>query len=441
MMINLDNLNIHLTQEESGLLNGDRGPVMANVMQSIVLYGEALSANKLVEIEGPGHFVIAWASPGIAPPIEMLEELVAAGLKTKYPFTLDPRPPLDFENLFLSPEEQESIVRMYKAQPRYDELMIALGLRDENAYTCNPYQPEVGNIPKPGTVLAWSESACAIFANSVLGARTNRNGAIIDLLSNIVGKTPFIGLITDDGRKADWLIQLQIDELPNPQLLGAVIGSKVQMGVPFITGLARLLKNGTTGRTIDYLQELGAACATYSAIDLFHIEHITPEAVEYRRDLLSPEHSTYTITEDELQNHYLSYPSLWTDEDASPSRCYIGCPHLSLNQLYWWLENLEAALQKSQEDHIAIQTTICAAPQVLIHFKSDGESYSKLENMGVKLSPACCETVFETQLNTGKPIITNSNKLRAYTTARFLPDEKLLDVLVNGELTGVEYGR
>jgi predicted aconitase len=440
-MINPDNLNLDLTQEERSLLNGDQGPVMAKVMQSVVLYAEALSAEKLVKIEGPGHFVIAWASPGIAPPIGMLEELVSAGLKTKFPFTLDPRPPLDFENLYLSPEEQETIVKMYKDQPRYNELMIALGLRDEDAYTCNPYQPEVGNIPEPGTILAWSESACAIYANSVLGARTNRNGAIMDLLSNIVGKTPYIGLITDQDRKATWLVEVQVDELPNPQLLGAAIGSQVQVGVPYIIGLDRLLGGGMNVETSDYLQEMGAACATYSGIDLFHVEHITPEAVEHQRELLLPEHSTYLISYDELRSQYLSYPSLWTDKVAKPSRCYIGCPHLSLSQIYWWSENLDAALQTRKQDHIEIDTTICAAPQVLHHFISDRESYSKLVNMGVKLSPACCETIFETQLNTGKPIITNSNKLRAYTTAKFYPDEDLLEVLVGGDTSGGEGGQ
>ena len=439
-MINPENLNVVLTQDEEDILRGSQGSVMAKVMQSVVLYAEALGAEGLADIEGPGHFVIPWASPGIAPPIEMLEKLVGAGLKTKFPFTLDPRPPFDFENLSLSTEEQEAITQMYKDQSRYDELMIALGLRDESAYTCNPYQPEVGNIPKTGTVLAWSESACAIYANSVLGARTNRNGAIMDLLSNIVGKTPYIGLITDQGRKANWLVELLVDELPNPQLLGAAIGRKVQVGVPYIIGLDRLLGKGINVKTSDYLQELGAACATYSAVDLFHIEHITPEAVEHHRDLLFPEHSTYLISDDELRSQFLSYPLLWTDKDAVPSRCYIGCPHLSLRQIYWWIEHLEETLKTRKQEQIAIETTICAAPQVLQHFESDKDSYTKLKKMGVKLSPACSETVFETGLCSGKPIITNSNKLRAYTTARFYPDDELLEVLVGEENVGGVHG-
>jgi predicted aconitase len=180
MMVCLEGLKIKLSQEEQDTLRGGQGPAMQRVLSSVVLYGEALGADRLVDIDGDGHFVIAYAIPGIAPSMEMLEELVAAGLKTKTPFTLDPKPPLDFENWWLSPEQVRLLEQMYENQERYDERMLHLGLRDSDAWTCTPYLPQVGNIPKRGDILAWSESACAIFANSVLAARTNRNGAVMD---------------------------------------------------------------------------------------------------------------------------------------------------------------------------------------------------------------------------------------------------------------------
>ncbi len=439
-MINPDNLNIELTQKEFEILRGSLGSVMAKVMQTVVLFAESLNAENLADIEGPGHFVIPWASPGIAPPLELLEELVAAGLKTKFPFTLDPRPPFDFENLNLSLEIEEAISEMYKDQTRYDELMIQLGLRDEEAYTCNPYQPEVGNIPTPGTVLAWSESACAIYANSVLAARTNRNGAIMDLLSNIAGKTPYTGLITDQGRQANWLVEVATVDLPNPHLLGAAIGEKVQTGVPYIIGLDRFLGPGICEENIDYLQEMGAIIATYSAVDLYHVENLTPEAVEHNHDLLLPAHSIYRISDDVIHGQLSSYPLLWSEGKAKPEKCYIGCPHLSLRQLNWWSENIHEALQKKDQAKVSFETTLCAAPQVLRQFKSQSEGYGRLMKSGVKLSPTCSETIFETGLCTGKPIITNSNKLRAYTTARFFTDEELLEILVWGEIIGDDEG-
>ena len=435
-MTDLKNLKIKLTQEEQDILQGKQGPTMQRVMKTVVLYGEALGAERLVDIEGNGHFVISWATPGIAPSLEMLEELVTTGLKTKYPFTLDPKAPLDFENLSLRPEQERLLEKLYRDQARYDERMLQLGLRDTDAYTCNPYQPEVGNIPKRDTILAWSESACAIFANSVLGARTNRNGAIIDLLTNIVGKTPLADLLTDEGRRATWLVDVKTAQLPNPQLLGAAIGRKVLADVPFIVGLDRFLGSGLSEETLDYLQEMGAACATYGAVGLYHVENMTPEAVDQGTDLLVPDHATYVIDDQELQDLMASYPVMWADKEAKPEKCFIGCPHLSLRQLYWWTNKIHSALQARGQSQLAVETIICTAPQVVHKFEADVKAYERLKRAGVKLSVTCAETLFEGGVSAGEAIVTNSNKLRAYTTARFFPDEELVEVLVSGELGG-----
>lgn len=435
-MTDLENLRIKLTQEEWNILQGKQGPILQKVMQTVVLYGEALGAERLVDIEGEGHFVIAYAIPGIAPSMEMLDELVAAGLKTKYPFTLDPKPPLDFENWWLSPEQVQLLKQMYQDQERYDEKMLQLGLCDSDACTCTPYLPQVGNIPKRGDILAWSESACAIFANSVLGARTNRNGAIMDLLCNIVGKAPLTGLLTDEGRRATWLIEINTEKLPPPQLLGAAVGIRVLAYVPFIVGLERFLGSGLSEETRDYLHEMGAACATYGAVGLYHVENITPEAVDRATDLLAPNYQTYIIDEQELQDISDSYPVMWGDKDARPEKCFIGCPHLSRQQLHWWANKIHSALQARNQSRLAVKTTMCAAPQVLQTFKSDAEARQKLEVAGVKLSAGCPMQLFDNDLSAGEAIVTNSNKLRAYTAARFFPDDELVEILVNGEIIG-----
>jgi predicted aconitase len=435
-MTNLENLKIKLTQEEQDILQGKQGPTMQKVMKSVALYGEALGAERLVDIEGNGHFVITYAIPGIAPSMEMLEELVVAGLKTKYPFTMDPKPPLDFENWWLSSEQVQVLEQMYQDQGRYDERMLQLGLRDPDDCTCTPYLTEVGNIPKRGNILAWSESACAIFANSVLGARTNKNGAIMDLLSNIVGKTPLAGLLTDEGRRATWLIEVKTERLPLPQLLGAAIGRKILADVPFIVGLDRFLGSGLNIETRDYLHEMGAACATTGAVGLFHVENITPEAIDYGRNLLVPNYKTYCINDQQLQDLLASYPVMWTDNGTKPDKCFIGCPHLSLQQLYWWTEKIHSTLQAKGRRQLPVKTTICAAPQVLKELKSDTKAREKLESAGVKLSVGCPMQLFDNDLSAGEAIATNSNKLRAYTTARFFPDEELVEILVRGEIKG-----
>ena len=423
---------LHLSEEERKILQGDQGPVLQKIMETVVNYGEAMGAEYLVDIEGPGHFVIPWSNPGISPPLEMLEEFVAADLKTQFPFTLDPCAPLDFDNLNLSPKLEKAIQDMFPNQQRYDELMFSLGLRDPSAFSCNPYQQEVGNIPQKGAILAWSESACAIHANSVFGARTNRNGAIMDLMLNILGKVPLTGLLTDEGRHANWLVEIKTDEVPNPQLLGTMIGLELVSGVPFITGLDRFLNPSLDDSTMDYLHEMGAMIATYSAISLYHVENITPEAIELGRGLLTQGYKKTDIDGDKLQQIFNAFPNLWDDPGAKPEKAYIGCPHISLNQIYWWAEVIENRLSAQGKDHLAVDTIICAAPKVIEKFQTDSDAYQKMMTAGVRFSPSCCECIFETSLCYGEPILTNSNKLRAYTTARYLPDEKLVEVLVKG---------
>jgi predicted aconitase len=401
-------------------------------MKTLVRYADALGANRLVEIDGDGHFVIAWATPGIAPSFELLDELIAAGLKAKLPFTLDPSAPLDFKNWNLRPDQENLLEELYQDQERYNERMLLLGLRDKDAYTCNPFEPDVGNVPEKGAILAWSESACAIYANSVLGARTNKNGAIIDLLSYIAGKTPLAGLMTEEGRRADSIVEVKSNSLPNPQLLGAVIGSKVLDGVPYIVGLDRFLERELSEATVDYLREMGAACATYSAIALFHAEKITPEALEQGRDLLIKDHKLIQIDDVAIQEFSAALSEGRMDPDPNPEKCFIGCPHLSNRQLNWWSEELLERLDSQNKDRLAVKTTICAAPGVIEEFKSDRVMYERLLDVGVRFSHSCPETLFEGGVSTNDAIITNSSKLKAYSTARFYPDEELVGILVEG---------
>ena len=433
-MIDIEDLTTELTDEEREVLGGKHGETLQRVMETVVQYAEALGAKRLVDIGGPGHFVIPWASPGIAPPLEMLDELAEAGLETTNPFTLDPCSPLDFEPLDLTEAQQKLVLEMYKDQGPYDRRLLQLGLRDPDAYTCNPYVPEVGNTPEEGTILAWSESACAVFANSVLGARTNRNGAIMDLLSNLVGKTPLTGLLTDEGRTATRLIQIDTAELPHPQLLGAALGRLVLADVPYIVGLDRFLGSGLNDANRDYLQEMGAGCATYGAVGLFHVENITPEAVAQGRGLLDPQLTAEVIDDRVLADLMDSFPKLWTSGGERPERCFIGCPHLSLKQMKWWSENIHNSLDATGRNRLAVDTLICTAPGVLEEFKTDVVAHDRLIDAGVKLGVTCVETLFEGGVIGDARVVTNSTKLRAYAPAAFFEDHELLEIMVSGEI-------
>jgi hypothetical protein len=423
-----------LTQEEQDILAGKFGRTLQKVMRTLVLYGEALDAERLVDIEGLGHLVTPYAIPGIGLDLEMADELVQAGCKTKYPFTICPRAPLDFENLSLTPEQERAFTDLFRDQPRCDELISKLGLLDKEAYTCTPYLNETGNMPKKGSFLAWAASCCVVFANSVLGARTNRNSAEIELLSNIVGKTPLIGLLTDAGRSATWLVKVRTSKLPHAQLLGGAIGQKIQEGVPFIVGLDQFLGPGLDDESMDYLKEMGTACATIGAVGLFHVENMTPEALEQGTQLLDPHHQTYIIDDQLLKNLVDSYPVIWEDRKAQPEKCIIGCPHQSLRQLHWWTDKICDALERKRRRQIAVPTIICAAPKVLKMFKADKKASGRLRKTGVTLSTTCPEAYMDNQYCAREAVITNSNKTRAYTSARFFVDEELVEIITSGEI-------
>ncbi|MCP4688793.1 MAG: DUF521 domain-containing protein [Desulfobacterales bacterium] len=440
---------MRLTREEQEILSGGRGEMLQRVMRTVVAYGEALEAERLVDITGMGHFVITSSFPGISPSMEMLDALIAAGLKTPRPFTLDPIAPLDFENWWLNQEQIDWLERMYHEQKEYDERMLSLGLWSPGACTCTPYLPEVGNTPGRGDVLAWSESACVVFANSALGARSNRNGAIIDLLCNLVGKTPLSGFLTDKGRRATWRVEVKTEGPPAPQVLGAAIGGAVLGDVPYIVGLERFLGAGVNPDSPDfsdapdspgargawdYLHDLGAGAASAGAVGLFHVEGVTPEAMDYKTDLLTADYKTITIDDQTLQDLVASYPVMWKDKSAAPGKCFLGCPHFSRNQLNWWAAKIRERLIRHGEKHLRVNTTICAAPRVLEKFIEEGEGYEILSAAGARFSPGCPMQVFDDDLSRDDAVITNSNKLRAYTHARFFPDEEIADVVVTGKM-------
>jgi predicted aconitase len=256
----------------------------------------------------------------------------------------------------------------------------------------------------------------------------------MDICSNIVGKTPLTGFLTDEGRKARWKIEVATSKRPNPQLLGAAIGTKVLEDVPYITGLDRFLGTDIDETARDFLKEMGAACAAIGAVGLYHVENITPEAVEQGEDLLRADHKTYRIDDVVLKNLMNSYPVMWEEENAKPKKCLIGCPHLSLRELEWWDFRIHATLKAHQKKQVAVDTVLCAAPQVLEKFKSDGERYTNLMNAGVKLSATCIEGYMNNQLCAREPVITNSNKFRTFTPARMFLDRDLLEVIVTGKI-------
>ncbi len=422
---------MQLTAEQQEILDGKQGETMAKIMKTLVMYGETFGATKMVPVTSEkGHLVTSFGLGVMKPVYELMDKLIEDGAISKQSFSVDPKPmdknvPANIiENLVFKKF-------MYTAQKSYDEQLKKMGIIDSNAYTCTCYMDEVGNVPKKGEVLSWAESSAVVYANSVLGARCNRNSGIIEMFGSIVGYVPYFGLLTDEGRKATWIIDVQTTEIPEAQVLGSAIGLKVMEDVPYVKGLDKWIGTELNGTSKAYLKDFGAATASNGAVGLYHIENLTPEAVEMGESVIAEGAKVYVIDDAELKRVKDNYPVIWKDKDAKPKLCFIGCPHLSFDQLVEWTEKLEKSLSEAGKKQVVIPTVLTAAPNVVEKFNQT-EYAKRLEATGAILSYICPLMYMNNPLCGKKPVITNSNKLRTYTSARYYTSAEILEAITKG---------
>ena len=271
-----------------------------------------------------------------------------------------------------------------------------------------------------------------VYANSVLGARCNRNSGIIDIMGSVVGYVPYFGLLTDEGRKATWVVEIKTTKKPEAQLLGSAIGMKVMEAVPYVKGLDKWLGNELTDAACTYLKDFGAATASNGAVGLYHIDGLTPEAKDEGEKLIAEGAQVYVIDDAELQRVYDSYPVIWKNPDAKPKLCFMGCPHMSLEQLKTWTDRVESELKKTGNKKVVIPTVFTAAPAVIKEFEKT-EYAARLKATGVIVSYICPLMYMNNPLCGKMPVITSSNKLRTYTTARYYTDDEILAQITGGK--------
>ena len=422
-----------LTTEQQAILDGAKGETLAKVMKTLVMYGEAFEAEKLVPITSKyNHLVTSFGLKVMSPVYDLMQQLLDAGVCSEQKFSVDPRPidknvPANFlQNLVFNKF-------MYTKQGFYEEQLEKLGLMDKNAFTCTCYMDEVGNKPQKGEVLSWAESSAVVYANSVLGARCNRNSGIIDIMGSIVGYVPYFGLLTDEGRKATWVVKVQTTKKPEAQLLGSAIGMKVMEDVPYVVGLDKWLGNELNDAACAYLKDFGAATASNGAVGLYHIENLTPEAVEQGESLIAEGAKEYVIDDAELERVQQNYPVIWKKPNAKPKLCFVGCPHLSLTQLKDWTVAIEEGLKKNGKKKVTMNTVFTASPAVLEAFNAT-EYAARLKATGVITSYICPLMYMNNPLCKKMPVITSSNKLRTYTSARYYTDAEILTTITGGEL-------
>ena len=420
-----------LTNEQQAILNGEKGETLAKVMETVVRYGELFGAEKLVPVTSKyNHLVTSFGLKMMTPVFDLMQQLIDAGVVSEQKFSADPRP--------LDPNVPQNLlqkivfnVAMYSKQDFYEGQLQTLGLMDKNAFTCACYLDQVGNKPQKGEVLSWAESSAVVYANSVLGARCNRNSGIIDIMGSIVGYVPYFGLLTDEGRKATWVVEIKTTKKPEAQLLGSAIGMKVMEDVPYIKGLDKWLGDDLNDAACSFLKDFGAATASNGAVGLYHVDNLTPEAKELGESLIAEGAKTYVIDDAELQRVYDSYPVIWKKKDAKPKLCFMGCPHMSLEQLKSWTVRLEDSLEAAGNSKVLIPTVFTSAPAVIEEFNKT-EYAARLKATGVVLSYICPLMYMNNPLSKSMPVITSSNKLRTYTTARYYTDEEILQQITKG---------
>jgi len=299
---------MYLTKEEEKILDGEQGEVMERMFRLLVRLGEIYKADKMIpvgSVQVAGVSYKSIANPGT----EFLEDLAEKGAKVKVLTFLNPAG-MDLENW----EKLGFSKTFAKNQLRIMDAFKKMGIIVTS--TCTPYL--AGNLPRFREHIAWSESSAVSFSNSVIGARTNREGGPSALAAAICGKTPNYNLHLDENRHPHVKIKVDVDLEFSSDFgaLGYFVGKQVKNKIPYFTDI----KDADT----DQLKALGAAMAASGAVALYHVERLTPEADLVKKDNLE----TINVGIKELKEVYEKLNS-----GKDPDIVILGCPHASLREI------------------------------------------------------------------------------------------------------------
>lgn len=320
---------MHLTKEEEKILNGEKGEVMERLFRLLVRLGEIYGADKMIPVGSVQVAGVSYKSIG-DPGTEFLEDIASKNTKIKVLTYLNPAG-MDLENwkkLGFPEDFAKNQLRIMNAFKKMGIVVTA---------TCTPYL--AGNLPRFREHIAWSESSAVSFSNSVIGARTNREGGPSALAAAICGVTPNYGLHLWENRQPNIKIDVNADLNYNSDFgaLGYYVGKQVKNKIPYFSGI----KDANT----DQLKALGAAMAASGAVALYHVEGLTPEAdLVEKKDL-----EKITVDKKEIKE---TYDKLNTGKN--PDIVIFGCPHASLREI-------SALSNKLEGKHLKKPIWICTS--------------------------------------------------------------------------------
>ncbi len=349
-----------LTQEEQDMLSGKFGKAAKKSMEILTTLGEIFDAKYMIDVYGVQIAGVSYANLGEAG-LEFLSELAEDG-KVRVLTTLNPAG-MDRENWQALGIDKE----FAKNQNRAIDAFAKMGII--TTCSCTPYL--IGNAPHFGQHIAWAESSAVCYSNSVIGARTNREGGPSALASALTGKTPYYGYHLDENRHGEVLVNVDATVKGTDEfgVLGKIIGDKLgelEKKIPYITGIP--------SATVEELKSFCASVATYGGTALFHMEGITPEYNKYPK----PTEIRIEINQADLDNTR----SELIDDDIEVDFVSVGCPHASIHEIAE-ISNLLKGKKVRKEFWI---TT--ARPTKRI---ADEAGYSKIiEDSGAKFAADTC---------------------------------------------------
>ncbi len=322
----MNDRTVNLTQEERAWLAGEAGPALRRAMEIVVALANIYGAQHLIPVESVQISGVSYRNIGDAG-LAFLRRWADEGARVRVPTTLNPTA-MDM----IRWREQGFGDDFAEKQQQVVDAFASMGIgQGQPTPTCTPYL--IGNRPMMGAHIAWAESSAVAFANSVLGARTNREGGPGAIAAALTGRTGAYGLHLEENRRATLTIEprVRLYGISDYSALGALVGQHARQRIPHFTGLDL---DRADPLWEEKLKALGAAMAATGAVALYHIEGVTPEA--RAMTMLTPDAETLMI--DDLTPGYASL----SDEGGQPDLVWIGCPHASLAEIAWVAERLEA---------------------------------------------------------------------------------------------------
>jgi len=298
---------MYLTKNEERMLDGEEGYAVKKSMAILVALGNIYGAEKLVKIGSVQVAGVSYHNLGDAG-LEFLNELAKDG-KVKVLTTLNPAG-MDLENWRKLGIDEEFARKQNLVIDAFRKMGIIISC------TCTPYL--IGNLPIYGEHIAWSESSAVTFANSVIGAKTNREGGPSALAAAFVGKTSCYGLHLDENRSPDTHVEVtaKLTTFSDWGALGYCIGKQAQNKIPYITGINDV--------SLDELKSFCASVVTFGSKPLFHMKGITPESEKHQ-----PPKEKIVIGDSDIRE---AYEAINDDTEDIDFVC-IGCPHASIKEI------------------------------------------------------------------------------------------------------------